>query len=539
MSSVRRQVLGHRPLALALVLSALSIVLLPAAASADGVLDQSQPMFVGSAAGTCAGERLAQTFTSGLSGGLDRVDLNLWRDESNVDVDLLVQIQTAPSGIPSGTVLASGSVPLGSIGTRSTTPDFVTVSFDPPAKVSAGSRLAIVVLGSPLACTQGYWWNFVDGLAYPDGEGLSGTGAWIPFGGDHGVDFAFKTFVDTSFPSVDISHGDTRLRSDGAVPVSVFARCQPGQQAFELDVSVHQGTVSGSATLLGPGLTPCDGTSHRIRVLVSPDVRAFAAGPADVEAFLGVFDPDEGDLDATDSATVQLLPAFECRVWNSTQRTWFATVDGSALTSAISDADAGDRLSVRGTCFGNYTIDRDLTVSGSRLSATPTTISGAGLGRTLLIEPELTVTLSHLTISGGNVDTAGGGGGLFVNDGAKVLLYRSTVIANASSIVGGGVVNGGALTLIRSSVEQNHAVNDADGGGIYNYGQLVMIGSGLTNNSAGGAGGGLFNEGSAALYRSLVRFNRSSNAGGILNVSLLTLHRTVVAENDPDDCEGC
>ena len=86
-------------------------------------------------------------------------------------------------------------------------------------------------------------------------------------------------------------------------------------------------------------------------------------------------------------------------------------------------------------------------MSGSRSSATPTTISGAGLGRTLLVEPEVKVTLSHLTITGGNVDTAGGGGGLFVNDGAKVLLYRSTVIANASSIVGGGVVNGGALTL--------------------------------------------------------------------------------------------
>jgi hypothetical protein len=540
MSSARRQMLGRRPLAIVLVVAAISIVLLPAAALADGVLDQSQPSFSNGAAGTCEDERLAQIVTGGLTGGLDRVDLHLWRDDSNSTADLHVQIQTASIGVPTGTVLASATVPLENVVTNSQTTNFVTATFDPPAEVRAGQQYAIVVLESGLPCTQGYWWSFVEGLAYPSGNALFLSGGnWFNFGGENGQDFAFKTYVDTTVPTVDISDRDTRLRLDGTVPLSVFARCQPGQQAFELDVSVRQGAASGSTTLLGPGLTPCDGTSHRIRVLVSPDAGTFAAGPIDVEAFLGVFDPVEGDLDAADTATVQLLEPFQCRVWNATHHRWFATVDGSALSDAISGAAAGDRLSVFGTCFGNYTIDRDLKVSGSRSSATPTTISGAGLGRTLLIQPEVTVTLSHLTITGGNVETAGGGGGLLVNDGAKVLLYRSTVIANSTSLVGGGIVNGGALTVLRSSVEQNHAVDNGDGGGIYNYGQLLVIGSGLTNNSAGGAGGGLFNEGSAAFYRSQVRFNRSSNAGGILNVSLLTLHRTIVSGNDPDDCEGC
>jgi hypothetical protein len=514
--------------------------LAPTTALADGTLDQSQPSFSNGAAGTCEDERLAQIVTGGLTGGLDRVDLHLWRDDSNTSADLQVQIQTTSIGLPTGTVLASATVPLEDIVTNSQTTDFVTATFDPPAEVRAGQQYAIVVLQSGLPCTQGYWWSFVDGLAYPSGDGLSNsTGNWIPFGGDNGVDFAFKTYVDTTVPTVDISDRDSRIRPDGSVPVSVFARCQPGQQAFELDVSVRQGAASGSTTLLGPGITPCDGTSHRIRVLVSPDVGAFAAGAIDIEAFLGVFDPVEGDLDATDTATVQLLEPFSCRVWNSTQHAWFASVDGSALTDAISAAAAGDRLTVFGTCFGNYTIDRDLTVSGSWSSATPATISGAGLGRTLLIQPDVTVTLSHLTITGGNVNTPGGGGGLFVNDGAKVLLYRSTVIANSTSLVGGGIVNGGALAVIRSSVEQNYAVGDGDGGGIYNYGQLVVIGSRLWNNLAGGVGGGLFNESSAILRWSSVRFNRASGAGGILNVGLLTLDHTVVSTNSPNNCEGC
>lgn len=527
---------------LAMAALAVSIVLVPTAARADGVLDQSQPMFMpegggGGGAGTCDGERLAQTFVSGSTGGLDRVDVHLWRDTSNTGADLHVQIQAAPSGAPSGTVLATGSVPFANIGTNSTAPTFVSVAFDPPAKVVAGQRYAIVVLESGLPCLQGYYWSFVDGLAYADGEGLFRSFAWYPFGGDNGVDFAFKTYVDTSAPRVDIAAEDLRLRIDGSVPVSVLAMCRPGQQAFELDVSVQQSSASGSASLLQPSLTPCDGSPHRLTIRVMPQTGTFAPGAASVSAFLGVFDPAEGDLDLTDTATIQLLEPPPCRVRNAGQGTWFANGDGTALSDAISAAVPGDRLNVFGTCYGNYTVDRDLVISGSYRSATPTTVNGARLGRTLTIAPDVTVTLSHLTISGGAVTTPGGGGGILINDGASVKIFRSQIIANSTSLVGGGIVNGGDLTLIGSSIDQNHAL--LDGGGIYNYGHLVVVWSRLQNNGAGGAGGGLFNEGNAALYYSIVRYNRSSNAGGILNVALLKLRGSVVRGNDPDNCEGC
>ena len=266
MSSVRRQVLGRRPLALALVLSALSIVLLPAAARADGVLDQSQPMFVGSAAGTCAGERLAQTFTSGLSGGLDRVDLNLWRDESNLDVDLQVQIQTATSGIPSGTVLASGYVPLRLDRHAVDDPRLRDGLVRPSREGLRGQPIRHRGARQPVGLHRGLLVELRGRARVSRRRRPLGHGGRIPFGGDHGVDFAFKTFVDTTFPSVDISHGDTRLRPDGTVPLSVFVRCQPGQQAFELDVSVHQGT--GLRLGDAPRTRP-----HRLRRDVAPGPR--------------------------------------------------------------------------------------------------------------------------------------------------------------------------------------------------------------------------------------------------------------------------
>ena len=517
-----------------------SLVLTASAALADGTIDQSQALHTNGAEGTCGDERLAQIVNGGLTGALDRVDLHIWRDDSNATADLHVEIQTALLGYPTGTALASATVPLSNVGTDSRTSAFVTATFDPPAMVRAGQQYAIVVLESGLTCTQGYWWSFVDGLAYPGGDALSHSGgSWFYLGGDNGQDFAFKTYVDTSFPSVDIPNVFPRLRVDGIAPITVSTTCQLGQQAFELDVSIHQGGVFGSTTLTGSAIPPCDGAPHRVRVLVAPDVGSFVPGDATVDVFLGVFDQVRGDLEATASVSVELLEPPACRVRNVQQDTWFATPDGSALEDAISAASPGERLNVFGTCVGNFAIDRDLTVSGSHVASNPTTLSGGGTGRVLFIAPDVTVTLSHLTITGGNVSTPGGGGGLLVNDGATVLLYRSTVMANSTSLVGGGIVNGGALTVVWSSIEQNHAVDNGDGGGIYNYGQLVVIGSRLWNNSAGGVGGGLFNESSAILRRSSVKFNHASGAGGILNVALLTLDHTVVRANWPTNCEGC
>ena len=86
---------------------------------------------------------------------------------------------------------------------------------------------------------------------------------------------------------------------------------------------------------------------------------------------------------------------------------------------------------------------------------------------------------------------------------------RSTVIANSTTIVGGGIVNGGALTVIGLPSSRTTLCTYGDGGGIYNYGQLVVIHSRLWNNSAGGAGGGLFNESSASTLDGQRKFNRA------------------------------
>jgi hypothetical protein len=195
-----------------------------------------------------------------------------------------------------------------------------------------------------------------------------------------------------------------------------------------------------------------------------------------------------------------------CRVKNPTQDTWFATSTGAALTRAIAAANPGDRLNVFGRCRGSFSIGKDLRIFGNTNRQAPTVLDGAGGGGVLFVNERVTVSLTRLTITGGN----------------------------ATVRVGGGIQNGGLLTLNRTTVTGNRAASD--GGGIYNYGTLTLNNSRLTGNVSGGGGGGLFSEGQATLNYSAVTGNTAAFGGGILSVNTLVLNHTTVSGNVPDDC---
>src|SRR5690348_13613076 len=72
----------------------------------------------------------------------------------------------------------------------------------------------------------------------------------------------------------------------------------------------------------------------------------------------------------------------------------------------------GGTVDVSGTCVGNFTAPANVTVNGSPSA----TLTASGAGRTLTINPNLTVTLNHLTITGGNTTAfgpPGAGAGIF------------------------------------------------------------------------------------------------------------------------------
>jgi hypothetical protein len=160
-----------------------------------GVLDQSQTKLGSTFQVVWDAQLVAQTFTAGITGRLDQVDVAVDKFPSVGTVPLTVEIRGVSSGVPSGPALASASVPAASV--PHTFPvEFVSVPLAPPASVTAGIQYAIVLssfCGSP-GC---YGWN----IEYPDpypGRGMAislrpmDSPDWIPLPFN---DLAFKTYV--------------------------------------------------------------------------------------------------------------------------------------------------------------------------------------------------------------------------------------------------------------------------------------------------------------------------------------------------------
>lgn len=187
------------------------------------------------------------------------------------------------------------------------------------------------------------------------------------------------------------------------------------------------------------------------------------------------------------------------------------------LQAAVDAASPGDTLQVKGTCVGNATIAKDLTIIGqSNPGFGPATLDGKNAGRVLTISAGAMVALTGLTITNG---TAAAGGGIY-SDGILTLI-RSSVTGNTAGSDGGGIMNGaGALTLRDSIVSDNIAVGG--GGGITTAGvggQISITGaSSISRNHAGRAGGGILQVAHDQLTisgTSSVHHNSATYGGGI------------------------
>ena len=196
------------------------------------------------------------------------------------------------------------------------------------------------------------------------------------------------------------------------------------------------------------------------------------------------------------------------------------------------------------------------------LSLTGVTIRGGsttGNGGGILNRGTLSLKFTTLT---GNKARNGSGGGFAATEGSLTLLYRSTISGNTAALGGGGVtfqgtlraiatlftrnaaVIGGALALSGQSklvgtvVTGNHALGE--GGGIVSSGSVQIRDSKITRNTAD-TGGGLYadNAAVAEFLRSHVTANKArTTGGGIFAVGTVTLQKSRVTGNVPDNCAG-
>jgi len=141
-----------------------------------------------------------------------------------------------------------------------------------------------------------------------------------------------------------------------------------------------------------------------------------------------------------------------CRVKNPTQDTWYATSTGAALTRAIAAANPGDRLNVFGRCRGSFSIDKNLRIFGSTNRLAPTVLDGVGGGGVLFVNERVTVSLTRLTITGGNATVRVGGG---IQHGGLLTLNRYSAVTRNTAAYGGGILSVNTLTLNHTTVSGN------------------------------------------------------------------------------------
>jgi hypothetical protein len=162
---------------------------------------------------------------------------------------------------------------------------------------------------------------------------------------------------------------------------------------------------------------------------------------------------------------------------------------------------------------------------------------------------------------GGGIGGSGEGGGLYLSSGS-LTIASSTIATNqgtggSAGYVGwdgtgrgGGLYNGGTLTVNNSTLSGNTATSnyiyyytyDSFGGGIANYGTLTVNNSTLSGNTASTTtpyyetfGGGIANYGTLTVSNSTLSGNtasgHSSFGGSIANFGTLHARNTIIAGN--------
>jgi hypothetical protein len=156
-------------------------------------------------------------------------------------------------------------------------------------------------------------------------------------------------------------------------------------------------------------------------------------------------------------------------------------------------------------------------------------VDGNAMHRVFSVATGVTAELRDVTVTRGAAQDYGGGGGIL--NGGALTLTKCTVSENSAWYFAGGILNDGVLTLTNSAVSGNSA--GEEGGGIYNDGVLTLTDSTVSNNFAAGYyGGGIANYGELTLTNSTVSRNEAgSDGGGIENGGELTLTNSTVSDN--------
>ena len=128
------------------------------------------------------------------------------------------------------------------------------------------------------------------------------------------------------------------------------------------------------------------------------------------------------------------------------------------------------------------------------------------------IEINKGMTIDASSIGGITVDGNGESGVFYISAWDSPVQLVNLTITGGDSDYGGGILNGGVLTLANCAIVGNTAAYE--GGGINNYGNLTLTNCTISGNSANYSGGGIYSEYyDFALSNSIVAVNYAGEYG--------------------------
>jgi hypothetical protein len=430
-----------------------SLFAFPSTVRATGTPDQSQPNSGGCCPFIHGSQRMAQSFSAGISGNLDQVDLLIGR--SGNPGPLTVDIRMSSGGAPSGSVLASETVAQENVyldPTGQGVGDWVSVPLSPPAPSTAGVQYAIELSAPNANGFDKYVWRAGAGDPYSGGMAVKsqdGGASWselLP-----GWDLAFKTYVtppDQSQPNsggccpfihgsqrmaqsfsagisgnldqVDLLIGrsgnpgpltvDIRMSSGGAPSGSVLASETVAQENVYLDPT-GQGVGDWVSVPLSPPAPSTAGVQYAIE-LSAPNANGFdkyvwRAGAGDpYSGGMAVKSQDGG------ASWSELLPG-----WDLAFKTYVTTIpppDPPTLTDTDPDSPSIDNSpNVKGTAQPGtivriYNAPTAADCAGPNLAATGTAADFASTGLNVSVPSGSTTTFRATATDGGGTSDCSG-----------------------------------------------------------------------------------------------------------------------------------
>jgi hypothetical protein len=371
---------------------------MPAQAAGDAI-DQSQQVATGA---NSLRSPMAQTFTAGANGQIDRVSLMIAGT-----VAATVQVQSVTGGKPSGSVLGTSSF-TGTVNCCHLWHDF---AFNPTVSVTRGTQYAIVVTSNP-AIT---WYDSFSFDTYPAGQmWLFSAGQWI-YQTSFGRDFDFQTWViggSANHPPVVTSASSVVTANEGSAVTNSGSYSDPDGDNVSLTASAgaltKTGTASGTWTWTTPSsdeapvqtitITAADGkggtssVSFTFTVVSVPPTVTITGAP--------VIGPEGTSIALTGKAS---SPSAADNTAGFTLN-WTATKDGQPFAKG-----SGTSLSITPDDEGQFAVTLQAIDDGGNSATTAVTFTGANVAPTAVIggvthATLVLVPLQTVTFTGGFTD---------------------------------------------------------------------------------------------------------------------------------------